>query len=334
MTGSESRTRHEKFRDTGDAPCPLCDRGQLLPAFPTVPGFRVSTCSSCGIALTLPVLTAEEMSRYYPAEYYGKSNQRFHPVMERLVAAFRRARVRKIERLTSGPGRVLDIGCGRGLTLTYLRQDGWEPFGVELSDTASAHARKLLGDAAIHTGPLSCVPWPRSSFKAVILWHVLEHLADPKGTLALCREFLEPGGLLAVAVPNFESLQSRATGGHWFHLDTPRHYWHFGSKTLKRLLDEHGFTVIDESHVSLEQNPYGWLQSLLNLAGFPCNLLYDILKHGSARDLPQPVRTHPVASTLLLPALLLAVPAALALSALESLLGRGGTIELYAVRRD
>jgi hypothetical protein len=67
--------------------------------------------------------------------------------------------------------------------------------------------------------------------------------------------------------------------------------------------------------------------------GFPPNLLYDILKHESARNVAHPFRVHPIWSLLLLPALLLVIPLSLALFLFEVLLRRGGTIELYAVLR-
>ena len=57
----------------------------------------------------------------------------------------------------------------------------------------------------------------------VALWHVLEHLPDPRGMLAAAAAKLEPGGVLAVAVPNPKSWQFRLLHGRWAHLDAPRH---------------------------------------------------------------------------------------------------------------
>jgi SAM-dependent methyltransferase len=251
--------------------------------------------------------------------------------MEWAVRIFRRRRVRKIQRFVPN-GRILDIGCGRGITLSLLREGGWETFGTEISETAASHARTLLGDS-VFVGDLLAAPWPESSFDVVSIWHVLEHLPDPSAVLGKCRELLRPGGVLVVAVPNFESLQARLTGRHWFHLDVPRHYWHFGTGVLRGLLEKEGFVLEDLCHLSLEQNPYGWIQSLLDLAGFPHNLLYDVLKQGSARDVAHPFRAHPFAAALLAPALLLVLPLTLVLTLVEVLFRRGGTIEVYAVCR-
>jgi 2-polyprenyl-3-methyl-5-hydroxy-6-metoxy-1,4-benzoquinol methylase len=299
--------------------------------FPAGDRFSLLQCGVCRIAITSPVLPFDEMGAYYPPAYYGSRNRRFNPLFEWLVTVFRHRRVHKIERFIP-KGRVLDIGCGRGITLSQLKNDGWEVAGVEISETAATHARSLLGDT-IFVGDVLAAPWPENSFDVINIWHVLEHLPDPAAVLARCRALLRPGGLLVVAVPNFESVQAAFAGPLWFHLDVPRHYWHFGATNLTALLERNGFAVQEASHFSFEQNPYGWIQSLLNRAGFPLNLLYDLLKHQSARNVVHPFRAYPIGSLLLLPALLPVVPLALALFLLEVVLRRGGTIELYAILR-
>jgi len=290
----------------------------------------VARCQACGLAFTVPRVPDSEIGRYYPAAYYGDRNRRFNPLFEKLIRFFRWRRVAEIERRVK-TGRVLDVGCGRALTLDFMRARGWEAYGVELSETSAAHAREVLG-LPVFVGPLENAPHPPASFDVVILWHVLEHFAHPGETLRRCRELLRPGGLLVVAVPNFASLQAGATGPEWFHLDVPRHYVHFALPVLTRTLVEHGFRVDTVSHFGFEQNPYGWIQSLLNRAGFRRNLLYDLLKDRSARSEAAPVRAHPLQSLLLLPALLFVVPLSLLLFGLELLLRRGGTVEVYATR--
>jgi SAM-dependent methyltransferase len=299
--------------------------------FPVVDRFSIVQCPACGIAVTFPVISRDEMASYYPPAYYGTGNRRFNPLFEWLVTIFRRRRVRRIERFIER-GRVLDIGCGRGITLFQMKEDGWDVSGVEISETAATHARSLLGDT-VFVGDVLAAPWPADSFDVINIWHVLEHLPDPVGVLARTRELLRPGGLLVVAVPNFESLQARFAGRRWFHLDVPRHYWHFGEKPLRALLEEKGFAIRETSHFCFEQNPYGWIQSLLNRLRFPPNLLYDILKHESARNVVHPFRAYPIWSLLLVPTLVFIIPLSLILFLFEVLLRRGGTIELYAVVR-
>jgi 2-polyprenyl-3-methyl-5-hydroxy-6-metoxy-1,4-benzoquinol methylase len=333
LSNGRGKLKNSVIRSNGQdvTRCPLCGAGPLHRLFPVGDRFSLVQCRACRIAITFPVISPDEMASYYPPTYYGTGNRRFNPLFEWLVSIFRRRRVRMIERFVA-KGRVLDIGCGRGITLSQLKGDGWEVSGMEISETAATHARSLLGNT-IFVGDIFAAPWPADSFDVINIWHVLEHLPDPEGVLATSRTLLRPGGLLVVAVPNFESLQARFAGRQWFHLDVPRHYWHFGEKNLRALLEKKGFAIQETSHFSFEQNPYGWIQSLLNCLGFPPNLLYDILKRKSARNVVHPFRAYPIWSLLLLPALLPIVPLGLALFLLEVLLRRGGTIELYAILR-
>jgi hypothetical protein len=169
--------------------------------------------------------------------------------------------------------------------------------------------------------------YPEGSFDLVVLCHVLEHLSDPKATLEEIRRLLKPGGRLAVSVPNFSSWQARLMGPAWFHLDLPRHLFHFPAHGLRRLLEQAGFRCRSEKHFSLSQNPFGWVQSVLNhFESGPRNDLYSLLK---ANGIPQPKKS--LGNTLGLKlACWLGMPLALAASLFCAAFRRGATITLTA----
>ena len=292
-------------------------------------GFRVVRCADCGLGWTDPPVPAAEIGDWYPQNYYGQGNVRFHPLLERMIRLFQRRRAGVICR-RAAPGPALDVGCGRGFLLKTLRELGFAPHGVELSEHAAWHAGHKLR-IPVHVGGLETAPYAPGSFTAVVFWHTLEHFAKPFDMLARAHALLCPGGLLVVAVPNSESLQAALTGSSWFHLGVPRHYWHFGAGSLREALARAGFAVVQEDHFSFEQNPYGWLQSLLNSLTPRFNFLYDLLKAKSARLAP--LRRNPGQALMTLILLPLLVPLALALTVLEAALRRGGTVELYAVKR-
>lgn len=310
--------------------CVACGQADLVTRLELGDGFQLVECLRCGLVSTSPALCSAEIGRYYPESYYGEKNRRFHPVLESLIRVFRSRRCRAIEAFAR-KGRIIDVGCGRGLLLGLMRGRGWDAHGVEVSETAAHHARDVLG-LPVWVGEFAESPQPPASVDAVVIWHVLEHLLDPVAALAKAAEVLRPDGILVVAVPNFESWQAAFSGRHWFHLDVPRHYHHFRTPVLLRLLEEQGFSVEAVRHFSLEQNPYGWIQSLFNRLGFRFNLLYDILKNETARSEPHPIRAHPLQVALMF-ALLPAVAAASGLLfLLEVAARRGGTVEVYARR--
>ena len=162
----------------------------------------------------------------------------------------------------------------------------------------------------------------------VVMWHVLEHVRDPKKNIETAARILKPGGRLVVAVPNFASLQARLGRGRWFHLDVPRHLFHFTPETLRGLLTRAKFSQVRTSFLSIEQNPFGLLQTSLNLLFGRPNRLYKALKRGTQAGLSL---GHLLFWRGVYWALM---PLAVLLSTVESLLGRGGTFYVISEKRD
>lgn len=315
--------------------CPGCSSQKVAAEFrargPTLAeaAFSVLRCEACGLGWTEPAPPPDEIGRWYPAAYYGKENVRFNPLIEWLVRWFRLRRAKVIAKLAR-PGPVLDIGCGRGFMLSFLRDLGFEPHGVEFSDAAAWHARNRL-HIDVAAGSILEAPFHPEQFQAIILWHSLEHMSSPDAVLDRVKRLLKSGGILIVAVPNSDSVQAHLFGASWFHLDVPRHYFHFGRRSLKQQLAKLGFEVVREDHFSLEQNPYGWLQSIYNALGFNYGFLYSLIKNSSARMVS--IREHPLQALLTLALLPIFLPVSLLMTVVEAGLRRGGTIELYAIKR-
>ena len=324
------RNAADSERATFSVPsCPVCDGTEARRRF-DIDGFPhcVTVCNECGLGRLHPLPDAEAVRGYYPDEYYGEPGVKFQPLVEGLVRA---VGARHVSFLTAGlpsGARVLDVGCGRGVLLGALADSGYEVHGIEISEEA---ARGADSRASIRIAPtVAAADYPEAYFDQVIIWHVLEHLADPRGTLDAVRRILKPGGRLIVAVPNFSSLQARVTGAAWFHLDLPRHLYHFPLAGLRILLDRTGFEVGAAHHFSLRQNPFGWVQSLLNkISWLPRNGLY-VLLH---RHRPQAEKPYPgyLRGWLWL-CLAVSVPLAALLTLLETGLRSGATVHVVANR--
>ena len=235
--------------------------------------FALVKCQRCDMIQTSPRLGSSEIAVYYEEPYCNKGDDKFKSVFEAVEIFFRVRRARFINSLTPAPGRILDIGCGRGKMLSVLSERGWEAHGCELNDRRAIQARKNK-NLAIYTGEFEKINFPEAYFDVITLWHVLEHLPDPKTALRKIGRILKGKGLLVIEVPNIASWQSGLFKKHWFHIDAPRHYAHFSPDTLSVMLDECGFSVRNSRVASLEYGAFSFLQSLLNSLGFENNLLY------------------------------------------------------------
>lgn len=292
--------------------------------------FEVSRCERCGIARTLPEPAADRMAVYYPAAYYGAASARRFPLaVESLQRALYGARARGVERLAGRPGRVLDVGCGRGFLLDAFRRRGWQVQGTELDDRSATHARDVLG-IPVHVGPAEQWPWPEGHFDAVVFWHVLEHLVEPHDAIERARRLLRPGGVLMVGVPNFASPEARLARAGWFHLDVPRHVVHLTPRWLSEAVGAAGFDVRRRSFLTPEYDAFSLVQSAENRLGLRHNLLYDVLRGRTAKLLGGAAPLQ-VASALALavPIGIVAAPA----TVLLGLCGLGSSVTLLAVRR-
>ena len=291
--------------------------------------FSVARCGRCGLAVTSPQPGPATLARYYPAAYYGEAGERRFPApVEWLQGLLYDVRATAVERLAGGrPGRVLDIGCGRGRLLEAFRRRGWDVQGTELGEDAARHPRAV--GIPVHVGPLASAPWPDASFDAVTMWHVLEHWPDPAEPLSRAARLLRPGGVLFVGVPNFAGPEARATRAGWFHLDVPRHLVHLGPADLERLLHEHGLGVHRWSHAAPEYDVFSLIQSAENALGLPQNLLYGLLRTRRARLASGSAASALAALVLAVPLGLLAIPVTLVLSAV----GRGSSVAALAVKR-
>ena len=306
-------------------PCPAC--GGPLAAWMTVPGsdpalpgdYALARCRACGTAVTL----APAPPQAHESGAYGGGAPRLSRRVAPILRAFDRRRLAQLADAGAiTPGRLLDVGAGRGRFVAQARAAGWYAHGIEPSRRGVEGARAL--GIELVQGGIDDAQVPAASLDAATLWHVLEHVEDPGAALERVASWLRPGGMLLVGVPNLASVQARLGGARWYHLDVPRHRTHFTVAGLEALLRANGLEPVSTRHVLAEHNPFGLWVSLVSRGTRVPSWLYHALKHNA------PLRSRDALVTALALPL---VPVAVALELAFGLAGRGGTVSVVARRR-
>lgn len=139
-------------------------------------------------------------------------------------------------------GKVLDIGCGNASYLAWLKQLGWEPYGVEIDEACVKFAKQEYG-IDVFCGDLLEAKFPSNFFDCITMWHFLEHSSSPLLSLKESYRVMKQNSLLVICVPNIGSLEAKIFKSCWYPLDIPRHLYDFSGHTLRQLLGKAGFKI-------------------------------------------------------------------------------------------
>ncbi|MEK7619964.1 MAG: class I SAM-dependent methyltransferase [Patescibacteria group bacterium] len=236
-------------------------------------------CLTCGLTFLHPQTTSQSYDQHYDAQYLSHvaerprvpsdTARRLRLMQERERAweqnpsffsrLFRRTgffRHTPFKMLGHGK-RLLDVGSGAGTFLLTQQHLGWNVSGLEPSQSMVEQSRSWGLD--VRQGFSIAEQWKEPTFDVVVLNQVFEHLTDPRQILRDARQALTQGGILYLNMPTNQSVVAQVFRSFWFNLDAPRHNLLFSPSTLRTLLQEEGFEVLDLYTASSTK---GWTGSI------------------------------------------------------------------------
>ncbi len=272
--------------------CLLCDsaRIQAMDA-----EYNLSQCEACGYVFDNPRPTLAAIINFYstPKKYDTWL------VAEDSREELWKRRLKKLLRYAER-GNLLDVGTGTGQFLNLARPYFNCVSGTEVSQTALKIAKEKYG-LDLSQGQIEDSNMPKDSFDTITLFHVLEHVPDPKKTIGRCKELLKVGGVLLVCVPNDVlawtskvKILGKRSGLRSFQKFSPKlgiprvfssneiHLSHFAPPVLRRLLEQSDFEVVEES-----LDPYyatTGVKQILHSGYFAFHRLFFGLTHANRYD--------------------------------------------------
>jgi ubiquinone biosynthesis O-methyltransferase len=274
-----------------------------------------------------PMPAASEIANFYPQQYWWNAAQ--SGSLKKLESLYRRIALRDhIMFIAKSAGnrrglQLLDVGCGSGTLLSLLKRRGFRVRGVDFSSEAAAIA-KSENDVNVAVGSLEEVHFHDESFDVITLFHVMEHVTNPRRVLEEVSRILRPNGAVILQVPNIESWQFKMFGAKWYGLDIPRHVIDYSKKSMLKLLSDAGFVLTRIRQFNLRDNAPALVSSL-----FPS---LDPVSRG-VRHRKRNIRESSLTAWFRHGAYLLFVICAYPIAILESAFGHGATIMIEARKK-
>jgi 2-polyprenyl-3-methyl-5-hydroxy-6-metoxy-1,4-benzoquinol methylase len=204
----------------------------------------------------------QNLSRYYPADYYSFSSSSRDRTNNPFVQWLRRLRNRssvldsgiqsRLIRLLapnrkllplltldlSPDSRILDVGCGSGWRLYALRETGFintmgvDPY-IEEEITYQNGLRILKRTIGEVEG----------NWDVIMFHHSLEHIPDQQQTLRQAAGRLRPGGTCLIRLPTVSSYAWEHYRENWYQIDAPRHFYLHSLESMRHLAKQCGMVI-------------------------------------------------------------------------------------------
>ncbi len=230
--------------------CKICGKAQVFKLYEISKFYEpliVFKCKDCGfIFQNIP---KEKAYIFYSEEYYtGK--QSYSYIDERKMEKFaryvweKRVKVLKsLEKTNEKDKNFLDVGCSFGGLLKVAKENGFTPYGVEVSAYSGKYAMDLFGRENVFIGSIEDISLPENFFSIITMIEVIEHIFDPYKALKNLYNSLREGGIILIQTANMSGLQANIYKEN-YHYFLPGHISYFSHKNLKNLLKKIGFSKI------------------------------------------------------------------------------------------
>lgn len=224
--------------------------------------YEVDIDKQFGYKVLNPIPSIEELNEFYANQYY-ESMKGTNSQMER----FMNDSEEHIEELIwfqkteyndaylifkeyFNDANFLDIGCGTGELLEFMKSKGFKTIGIEPSEIACNKMKEKQLEV-YNCDLLKFYEMNTKKFDIMNMTNVMEHIPNPIETLQICKNILNKKGIIRIKVPNdFNELQLNAVEKlnvpqYW--ISVPDHVNYFDFKSLEKLLVHEGFQIINKT---------------------------------------------------------------------------------------
>jgi SAM-dependent methyltransferase len=213
--------------------CPACARATAQRLLYRKNNCDILRCEECGLGRT--DAAGFDPASYYTGDYFEGGHADGYADYLGAEPVLRREFRQTVELIRSlkPAGRLLELGCAYGFFLAEASPH-YDATGIELAADAAAFGRgrglRIISGVADEPTLAGL-----GTFDVIVMLDVIEHLPDPRETLALCERHLNPGGIIVISTGDFGSLPAKLLGSRWRLMTPPQHLWFFTRTSMLRL---------------------------------------------------------------------------------------------------
>lgn len=211
--------------------------------------FDLFRCNACSFLFTNPRPVVDKIGPYYQSDRYvshagDKASFSFIYKLYDWVRAYSIGKKIALIKHYHKSGNLMDLGCGLGYFLDGVVKDNtFNAQGVDVSEEAIEYVKTRFGYLVKPEQDLNLLD--AQSIDVITQWHVLEHVHLLNERMLQLKKLLKPEGTMFIAVPNSDSWDAKHYKAFWDGYDVPRHLYHFNQQSFAKLMQNHGFKVID-----------------------------------------------------------------------------------------
>lgn len=169
-------------------------------------GVNYLICNKCSHAYVDKRLSEKSLSKYYTSDKSYSAITYANKKTIKLREDIIRPKIKFIKKFAKGKN-WLDIGAADGASVVVCKREGFVPVGTELSQNSRKFAKKYrkvdLSSKTLEEFVVATKKWDVISF-----FGVLEHMPEPMNALKMCHSILKKNGIIAINVPNYNSIST------------------------------------------------------------------------------------------------------------------------------
>ena len=213
--------------------CSICNKENSVP-YLRIPNiffsypvdFNLVKCKDCNFVYLNPRISSNKIIKYYSTDYFPHvEKNNFMKYVQLLLFRWKRY----IIELFKKKGKVIDIGSGNNSFIKYMRNHSWNAESFDKFNNSTIDDINKCKD---------------SYYDVITLWHSIEHIHNIDNFLMKIKRIIKKDGILIIACPNINSIDSDLLGDKWIAYDAPRHLYHFSPETLSKYLSKFNLSIV------------------------------------------------------------------------------------------